>query len=109
MAFNPSAYNLTPAAGAVSVVTTAGTAVTAVQGPINGGFITNPLSATDQGIGAAEGLTVNFVTTATNAGNNGSQLLLAAGATIALPALGPSGKVSVNALTSGHKFTVVIW
>jgi hypothetical protein len=96
---------VTPRACDVTTVTTGGTAVTAFTGPSNGYAITNPLSAGDAG--TVEPLQVNPVTTATAAAN---------GTTIALPSgstfTGPPGSTlgaSVNAATSGHKFTCVRW
>lgn len=96
-----------PTAGAASVVTTGGTAVVAVLASTSQGcYIINPLSATDQGV-TVEPLYVNPVTTATTAGN-GTTAALAPGQTYSCPA-NSSVAVSVNAATSGHKFTVVRW
>lgn len=98
---------VTPAAGLVSTITTGGTAVTALNGPANGCYITNPLTATDQGIMTAEALYVNPTTTATTTGN-GTTVSLVPGQTWFCPA-NSSLPVSVNAATSSHAFVVVRW
>jgi hypothetical protein len=98
---------VTPRACDVTTVTTGGTAVTAFSGPSNGYAITNPLSLGDEGIAAAEPLQVNPVTTATAAANGTTQAL-APGATFTGPTSSTLG-ASVNAATSGHKFTCVRW
>ena len=98
----------TPTAGSASTVTTGGTAVNALTtGPAHGCQIINPLAATDQNIGAAEPLYVNIV---------GAAGLVANGATAALApgqsfqcVPGQLSATSVNAATSGHKFTVFAW
>lgn len=101
---------VTPTGGVVSEVTTGGTAVVAAIGPINGGFITNPATAAAQGV-TLENLYVDVVGVpgGTDATANGTTLLLAAGDTFALPALAEGSDVRVNATSSGHKFTIVLW
>jgi hypothetical protein len=99
---------VTPAAGTAHVITTGGTAVTFVTGPVKGCYITNPLTLTDQNIAAAEPLYVNPITTATTSSLNGSSVALAPGQTYYCPA-GQSTNVSANALTSSHNAVVVAW
>ena len=94
--------------GAYSI--TAGTTaqqLEAAAGITNSCSIINPSSATEQGIGSAESLFVNFVTTAT---------LLSGGTTIELlPGFGigcppkTTVAISVNATTTGHKFSGMKW
>lgn len=97
-----------PRAGAVTTVTTGGTAVNAIDAtPYTGCTITNPLTATDQGIGAAEPLLINPVSAATAAANV-TTVSVPAGQSWSCPP-SAAGPVSVNAVTSGHKFTVVRW
>lgn len=102
---------ITPAAfSGLYAITLGGTAqqLAAASEIANGCAIQNPATATLQGIGAAESLFVNVVTTAT---------LLSGGTTIEIPAGTalncPPGKstlaISVNAPTSGHKFGGVRW
>lgn len=98
---------VTPVAGTTATVVTGGTAVTMVTGPVNGCYITNPLSATDQGIAVAEVGYINIVGTATTTGNT-SNVTIQAGQTFSCPA-GMTTNASVNAATSGHVFTVVVW
>ena len=71
----------------------------------NGGFITNPYSATDQGIAAVEVLYVNPVTNAALQGN-GTNFPLQPGQTWEIIP-GQTTPTSVNAATAGHKFSVV--
>ena len=104
--------SLVPVAGLATAVATGGTAVTAVSGPINGGYIINPPNLAGQGIGAAEALYIDMVGTpgSTDAANNGTTSSLpATGGTFTLPPLATGVNVKVNAATTGHKFTVVTW
>ena len=91
---------VTPIAGLVSIVTTGGTAVTAIAASPNGGFITNPSTATEY-------LFVNPVTTATTTAS-GTTFGLAPGQTWEVIA-GQTTVTSVNAVTSGHAFSSVSW
>jgi len=69
-------------------------------------FIKNPISAADQGIGAAENAYVNPAGTATTAGG-GSTIPLEPGTWIVT---GPqTGAVSWNAATIGHTITGFCW
>lgn len=101
------AQQVTPRAGGTYSIAIGGTAQSALTGPTQGCYITNPLSATDQGIAAAENLYVNPVTTAAIPGNN-TTVTIAPGQTwycvpySTLP-------VSVNAATRNHKFSIVRW
>lgn len=102
--------SFTPQPGAASVVVTGGTpviAVIAVPAGIGGGYVTNPLLATDQGISTAEVLYINIVAAATLA-SNGTTVALQPGQSFTLPA-GQNSATSVNAVSSGHKFTCVWW
>lgn len=72
---------------------------------IAGGTITNPLAAVDQGIATAESLFVDFTGPA-YARARATTVELQPGQDIEIPA----GSVAwVNALTGGHKFTVVLY
>lgn len=96
----------TPAAfTGLYAITTGGTPqqLAAANEVSNDCVIQNPTTATQQNIGAAESLFVNFVTAAT---------LLSGGTTIELApgvAIGCGGKnttaISVNAATSAHRFS----
>lgn len=100
---------VTPKAGTNSVVVTGGTPVQAVPANPNGGFITNPLTAADQGLGTAETLYVDPVSTtpgSTPGSGNGTATALAPGQTWYLIP-GQTTPTFVNAASSGHKFTVV--
>jgi len=100
---------VTPTAGLVSTVAVGGVAVEAVGTAPNGGFITNPASNTDQGIapGAAEPLYVDPVGAAGLAGN-GTTFALAPGQTWEIIP-GQTTPTTVNAVTTGHKFSVVVY
>ena len=96
---------VTPIPGLVSQVTTGGTAVEAVAAGPNGGFITNPLSAADQGLANTEPLYVNPVGAAGVAANGTTFALQPGGTWFLIP--GQLTQTSVNAASSGHKFSVV--
>lgn len=101
---------VTPNEGSASVVTTGGTAVIAVAavvGGLNGGYITNPSTAADQGIATAQTLYVDVVNPAI-LGGYGSTAALSPGQSFTFPA-GMTTPVSVNAATSGHRFVSVWW
>jgi hypothetical protein len=104
--------SVTPQPGLTSEVATGGIAVEVVPGGPNGGFITNPAASGDQGLGAAEPLTINPVTAAGVGGaggsgeGNGTNFVLTPGQSWTIIP-GQTTPTSVNALTSGHKFSVV--
>lgn len=101
------AVPVTPVPGLVYEVTTGGTAVIAVPSGPNGGYITNPFSAADQGIApaSAEWLYCDPVAPAI-LGAYGTTTGLAPGATYDLVP-GQTTPTYVNAATAGHRFTVV--
>lgn len=97
----------TPVAGAAVAVATGGSAVTAINANAKGCIIVNPLTATDEGIGAVEPLYVNPVTTATTAGNGTTAALAPGQSWVCIPS--STAPVTINATTSGHKATVIAW
>lgn len=103
---------VTPVAGLTSTVTTGGTAVNAAGPNPNGGFITNPASAADQGLVTAEDLIINPVGTAANPNTsgvaNGTNFRIPPGGTWQLIP-GQTTNTSVNAASNGHQFSVVVW
>ncbi len=102
------AQTVTPrACGGATSVATGGTAVVALTGKVNGYYIVNPLSATDQGLGAVEPLYIDTTTTATTTAS-GTNAALAPGQPFG-GIFGSSTNVSVNAASSGHNFTCVRW
>ena len=100
-----------PQAGAVSEVFVGGTAVAAVIGPCNGGYVTNPTSATGQGLGSTENMYIDLVNPpgSTDATGNGTTVIVTPGQNFTVPALATGAVVWVNATSSGHKFSVVVW
>lgn len=104
---------INPAGGTNSTVTAGGTAIIAVTGPANGCAITNPPNAASQGIGTAENAYVNptgATPGSTDGAANGTTILLAPNTTWNCPgAVFPGQTVLVNAATSGHKLTVLVW
>lgn len=104
---SPTAPSATPVAGAAVAVATGTTAVTAVNANAKGCIIVNPLTATDEGIGAVEPLYVNPATTATTAGNGTTAALAPGQSWVCIPS--STVAVSINATTSGHKATVIAW
>lgn len=99
---------VTPTAGLNSEVTVGGTPVIAVVGGPNGGFITNPATAADQGIGAPEPIYVDPVNTNPPLQGNGTTFSIGPGQTWSVIA-GQTTPTAVNAATGGHKFSVVNW
>lgn len=100
---------VTPLPGAAAVVTVGGTPVAAVPADVDGTncIITNPLLAVDQGIVTAEPIYVNPVDAA-GLEAHGNNWAIEPGASWT----GIAGQVSatsVNANTSGHRFSVVYW
>lgn len=95
---------VTPIPGNASEVVTGGVPVQAILGGPNGGTITNPITADDQGIGNPEPLYVNPVTDATLSGN-GTTFSLQPGQSWEVTP-GQTTVTSVNAATGGHKFSV---
>lgn len=91
---------VTPAPGTNSVVTTGGTPVQAAPGAVNGGYITNPATATEflfvNPVGAAA-LTEGGTTFALQAGQTWTMIR------------GQTTPTSVNAASDGHIFSVVVW
>ena len=99
--------SVTPVPGVNSQVTTGGQAVIAVDGGVNGGFITNPASPTDQGLVTPEILYVDPVVEAGLVAN-GTTFALYPGQTWTLIP-GQTTPTRVNASSGGHKFSVVSW
>lgn len=91
----------------VSEVAVGGTAVTIVFGPVAGGLISNPLLAEDQGIDVVEVLFVNVIDEA-EAAEAGTTFALQPGQSYRIIP-GQTTNVSVNALTSGHKFSGIVY
>ncbi len=91
---------------AAGKVVTGGTAVTAMNGPVVGGLISNPLAAADQGLVTAEPLYVD-VTAPAALGETATTFELLPGHTFTVPN-DQTTDVSVNAATSGHRFSGVI-
>lgn len=90
-----------------NTIRTGGNAVIAAYGPMRGGFIENPPSAIDQGIPLPEILYVDLVNQAGTT-ESSTTFPVQPGSTFSLPA-NFSGIVSVNALSSGHRFSGVIY
>jgi hypothetical protein len=91
--------------GANSSVSVGGTAVIAVYGPAQGGLIVNPQLAGDQGISVAEVLYIDLVNPAV-LHQTDTCIPLQPGEYYRVPH-GCTTNITVNAATSGHKFSVV--
>jgi hypothetical protein len=103
------APSVTPVALDASAIAVGGTPVIAAVGPVlNGGVIQNPASNTDQGLTNAEDIVVNPVGAAVSpsaaGGVNGTNFRLPPGYTWTLIP-GQTTSTSVNAITTGHKFS----
>jgi hypothetical protein len=97
---------VTPVAGPNTFITTGGVSVIAIFPAPNGGYITNPLNAADQGIGTAEPLYVDPVGSCSVLQANTTTFALPPGETWnVIP--GQTTPTFVNAATNGHKFTAV--
>ena len=97
----------TPKAATASAIVAGGAATTLVTGPVNGCWIVNPLSATDQAIATAETAVVNGVTTAAAPGNSTNVTLQPGQSWGCTP--GQTTNVSAIAATTGHAFAVEVW
>jgi D-lyxose ketol-isomerase len=98
----------TPIQGlAVSTPSTAGLAVNAIAANQSGGYIVNPLLATDQGLATAEVLYVNQVTDA-DVQANGTTVALEPGQSYTVIP-NTTTPVSVASQSASHKFTAVMW
>lgn len=98
----------TPYTGLTTVVQIGGNPVTVANAATSGGYVTNPLSASDQGLANAEPLYVDPVGPCVNLAAGGTILALQPGDTFQLVP-GSTLPTIVNAATAGHKFTVVLW
>jgi hypothetical protein len=96
------AISLSPLAA--SAVLVGGTAAVAIYGPVAGGSITNPLLASDQNILTAEVLYVDISGAAAVLAETSTCVPIQPGQTFKVP-IGLTTNVSVNAKTSGHKFS----
>lgn len=99
--------SVTPIPGVASVVSVGGSSVLAIAANPNGGIITNPYTATDQGLSVAETLYVNPVSYASTSANGTTFALLPGQSWVIIP--GQSTATYVNAASGGHKFSVVSW
>lgn len=99
-------------AGHASSIVNGGTAVAAIVGPCNGGYIANPANAAAQGIAAAELLYVDPTTAPghTDAVASATCSAVQPGGVWTLGvAIGAGQTIWANATTTAHAFTVVIF
>ena len=101
----PTPVDLFPG-GATSVLT-GGTPVVAIHALLSGGIVWNPLSASDQGIATAETLYLSEVGPPGLVANVTTFALVPGQFYFATPS--STNSIWVNAATSGHKFTAIIW
>ena len=100
--------SVTPVAGLNTQIVTGGVAVNAIGPMPNGGIIVNPASAADQGLSPSpETLYVNPVGAAALAANGTTFAIQPGGSWTVIP--GQTTPTSVNAATSGHKFTAIMY
>jgi hypothetical protein len=98
----------TPVAGTnTQTPSTPGTPIQAIPANQAGGYIVNPLSATDQGLANNEVLFVNQVTTA-KLNANGTTIALQPGQSYTVIPFTLT-VVSVASNSASHKFTAVCW
>ena len=84
-----------------------GEPIIAIYGPVLGGMVANPLNAADQDLEIAEALYLDLVNAAA-LGETATTVAVQPGQTYPLPA-NFTGNVSVNAASSGHQFSAVLW
>jgi hypothetical protein len=89
-----------------SEVVVGGKAVTAVFGPVLGGAILNPAMAEDQGIAIVEPLYVDITGADATVGETATSVPIQPGGAFTIP--NQTTSVSVNAATSGHKFSAYV-
>ena len=75
---------------------------------LHGCAIMNPTTATEQGIGAAESITVDFTGKAAVAGGGAAVTILEAGQSVGC-AMGNTTSISWIATTTGHKINAWMW
>lgn len=92
---------------AVNRVLVGGVPVTPIFGPVAGGIVVNPPTAEGQGIPTVEVLSLD-VTGAAALGETSTTILIQPGQTYTVPP-GMTTNVSVNAATSGHRFSGVVF
>ena len=92
--------------GAIAVVPIGGTAVTPIYAGVLGGMIFNPMLAEDQGLAAAETLWVDVTRDASLGTTSTSFPIQPGGFFEVIP--GQTTNISVNAASSGHRFSVFI-
>jgi hypothetical protein len=99
-----------PQAGLASVVAVGGTSVVAIVGPVNGGQIYNGSTAQQGVTGEALSVDLTGPCLSGDAGVHGTTFSIPVSTTWALPGpLAPGVQVWVNAVTTGHKFSVMVW
>lgn len=99
-------------AGNASAIVNAGTAVAAIVGPCNGGYIANPLTAAAQGIVTAEELFVDPTKApgSTDAVASGTCSAIVPGGVWLLNGPISAGQtIYANAATAAHAFNVVVF
>jgi hypothetical protein len=92
--------------GAASAVRAGGVPIVAIYGGVAGGFVTNPQRAVDQGLPVVEILFVDPVNPAALV-ETATTVALQPGQTYVVTA-GQTTNVSVNAASSGHRFSAVV-
>lgn len=100
--------NVTPRALTTSVVAVGGTAVVAIAGPLNSGFIYNPATIAGQNIAALESIWVDMVGVPGTV-DGGTTIEIKPGQSFVLPNIGASTSVRVNAATTAHRFAGEVW
>lgn len=101
---------ITPKTATANTVVTGNVPVVAIVGPVNGGYIING-NAANQGV-SAESINVDMTGPCLAGDGNafGTTQAVQTSTTFTLPGpLAPGVQVWVNAATSGHRFSVIVW
>lgn len=96
---------VTPRAGTATIVTLGSNPVVVIDIGPNGGIITNPYTPEGQGLANVESLFVDPVSDAGLTGNGTTFELQPGQSWTAIP--GQTTRTTVNAQSSGHKFSAV--
>lgn len=99
--------SITPIPGINVIVASGGVSVAVIPPMPLGGVITNPYSAADQGLSAPEVLYVNPIDAATLNANGNTFALQPGQSWTVVP--NQSTGTTVNAASTGHKFSAISW
>lgn len=101
--------DVSPQQGLATVITVGGAGVMVIPPGAYGGYIWNPYTAGDQGIGIAEPIYVNPLAAPSLQGFGATMVVYPGADPYRVPVPKSTYGIWVNAASSGHRFTVVYW